>query len=162
MIAHRLGMVPLVSHRLNELLPRHECGCEGLLCPLCSVELSLDVTCQTARKDGTSRDILSVDGTTQPVLQNPEDQGVLIAVLTRGQRLSLRMKAAKGTGREHAKWVPCTPSKWHYEETPSCPDDPTTVMLSLELNGTASGENILSCACSILREKLSKIHSNIG
>lgn len=158
MLAHRLGLVPVASKHLGGLLSRHECACEGTLCNRCSVELSLDVTCQHPKKDVTSRDILSMDGSAAPVAGTPEDPGILIAVLTQGQRLSLRMLAATGTGREHAKWIPCTPSGWEYE-APSCgPDGPTTVTLTLELNGTRSGEDIISNACCILREKLRRIH----
>lgn len=70
--------------------------------------------------------------------------------------MHVEMKVAKGTGREHAKWIPCVPSVWDYEEADGI-DSPTSVTFGLEPKGSLTGREILSNACHVLRSKMTRI-----
>ena len=131
--------------------------CDGRLCPECSAEIALRVVCQEERRDITPNDFAVMD-TRLRIRKLPWDtSGALITVLGAGQTLDLKMKVAKGTGREHAKWIPCVPTKWSYDEPPDDPDGSTTTYLTLELKGVLDGKSILKAACKVLREKLAVI-----
>jgi DNA-directed RNA polymerase II subunit RPB3 len=134
-IAHRLGLIPLVSTRADEFQFARDCGCEDH-CPKCSVVFVLN---EMFGNDGDS----SVEGDTMIVnskhLKNMYDSkelcetvvpvhssgdfeqastgadgqvfGITITKLARGQKIHMEMIARKGIGKEHAKWSPmCTVS----------------------------------------------------
>jgi DNA-directed RNA polymerase II subunit RPB3 len=154
MLAHRLGLIPVDSGEVDVFQSRHYCGCEGRFCDECSADALLDVECKEERCDVTSRDIEVMDTRLRGFTSKPGNPGILITVLTRGQRLSLKMKVAKGTGREHAKWIPCVPTGWKYEEPREGLDGRTTTHMTLELKGSLDGESTVIAACKILRGKL--------
>lgn len=115
-LAHRLGLIPLVSKRVNDFVDNRECMNCNNFCNLCSAEFRLHVTC-TANKtlDVTSEDLFPQDNTVTPVDYSTEDrvvqdddekEGVLIVKLRKNQELKLRAIAKKGVGKEHAKWSP--------------------------------------------------------
>lgn len=156
LIAHRLCLCPLTSSEPGYYQDRNRCHCEGATCSLCSVYMHIDITCHEGRRQVTSNDIESEDSTISPVRETPNDAGVPITVLTKGQRFAVKMKAAKGTGREHAKWMPCGPISWEYDDVTSTDDDTTTLM-EVELNGSLSGKDVLKSAGGILQGKLLRI-----
>lgn len=119
-IAHRLGLIPLVSTDIGTTIQyTRECSCQQY-CPNCSVELNLDVTC-TDTFDGeslsvTSHDLKSpVHTQIKPFHVGDNDPGILIAKLRKGQQIKLRCIAKKGQGKEHAKWSPCTGIAFEYD-----------------------------------------------
>ncbi|KAI8821436.1 DNA-directed RNA polymerase [Fimicolochytrium jonesii] len=114
-IAHRLGLIPIVSTHVDELTERHECNCVSH-CQDCSVELTLDVTCQSESSIGVySCDLLSNHPSFETYLEHPGDKGILIAKLRKGQSLRVRCIARRGTAKEHAKWGACTGVAFEYD-----------------------------------------------
>ncbi|KAH3766412.1 RNA polymerase II core subunit [Pelomyxa schiedti] len=87
-------------------------------CPKCSVTFTLDVECQAdipykvtsndLHSEAGNEDVFPVHGGTDG------SEGILIVKLKKGQRMSLRATAKKGTGMEHAKWSPVSCVTYHY------------------------------------------------
>ncbi|KAK4529067.1 hypothetical protein GAYE_SCF7681MG7017 [Galdieria yellowstonensis] len=124
-LAHRLGLVPLTSHRVDEFEYTRDCPYCSDHCLHCSVTFSLDVQCTTDEETVTvtSQDLVNSDATesqlaasVQPVHLSLEkdhmessSSGIVLAKLAKGQRIQLTAIAKKGIGKEHAKWSPvCT------------------------------------------------------
>lgn len=105
-IAHRLGLIPLLSHDVNDYVFHRDCNCSEY-CEKCSVQFFLKVKCTDDQMDVTTDHIKQVikDNTVVPVVFNNEDP-IVIAKLKRNQELDMHMIAKKGTGKEHAKWSP--------------------------------------------------------
>jgi DNA-directed RNA polymerase II subunit RPB3 len=135
-IAHRLGLIPLVSTRAAEFEYSRDCEACDDHCEKCSVKFVLN---EMFGNDGDT----SVEGDTMIVtskhLKNMYDAhelcetvvpvhgsgdfaqapsgadgqvfGITITKLARGQKIHMEMIAKKGIGKEHAKWSPmCTVS----------------------------------------------------
>ncbi|KAJ7084406.1 DNA-directed RNA polymerase II, subunit 3 [Mycena belliarum] len=137
-IAHRLGMVPLVSTNCDEgMRDNRDCTCLAA-CQYCSIQLKLDVACH----NNTTMDITSnhlevssyndyeegVEGEAgdeptkrgeyfgHPVGKNdPDVPPILICKIRKGQELKLRCIAKKGIAKEHAKWSPCSAVSFEYD-----------------------------------------------
>eukprot|EP00897_Mesotaenium_endlicherianum_P000270 jgi/Mesen1/10243/ME000774S09586 len=115
-LAHRLGMIPLVSDSAMDMKLSRDCdACDGDgACPYCAVEFNLHVKCMgDDTLDVTSLDLVSSTDSIIPVDQRPsadsyqqEQKGILIVKLRKGQELKLRALARKGIGKDHAKWSP--------------------------------------------------------
>lgn len=97
-------------------------------CEYCSVEFTLDVKCSSDQTlDVTSLDLVSSDRDVVPVDsvgrsdysgfvdEPPEQRGIIIVKLRRGQELKLRAIARKGIGKDHAKWSPASTIAFQYE-----------------------------------------------
>ncbi|EIM82696.1 insert subdomain of RNA polymerase alpha subunit [Stereum hirsutum FP-91666 SS1] len=136
-IAHRLGMIPLVSANCDEAMRyNRDCTC-ATNCSACSVKLHLNVACHDNRTmDITSNhlDVVPHDYTDyaadeqqeefhkridtfgHPVGKNdPNVQPVLICKIRKGQELKVRCIAKKGIAKEHAKWSPCSAVSFEYD-----------------------------------------------
>ena len=114
-IAHRLGLIPLESSKVGSITYTRDCSCQQY-CDQCSVELNLDVKCTEDRhREVTSRDLISSHPQIGPVLFGPDDPGILIAKLRKGQAIKLKCVAKKGTAKEHAKWSPCSGVSFEYD-----------------------------------------------
>ncbi|KAJ7096302.1 DNA-directed RNA polymerase [Mycena epipterygia] len=138
-IAHRLGMVPLVSTNCDEgMRYNRDCTCMAA-CQYCSIQLRLDVACH----NNTTMDITSNHLEFAPYVNEYEDVGegeagdepakrgeyfghpvgksdpdiapVLICKIRKGQELKLRCVAKKGIAKEHAKWSPCSAVSFEYD-----------------------------------------------
>ncbi|OCH85800.1 hypothetical protein OBBRIDRAFT_784299 [Obba rivulosa] len=142
-IAHRLGMVPLVSANCDEAMRyTRDCTCTSN-CEYCSVTLTLNVACG---EDATTMDITSnhlevlstgaqsqygwgaedADGG-EELSKRPPNFGhpvgkddsnappVLICKIRKGQELKLKCVAKKGIAKEHAKWSPCSALAFEYD-----------------------------------------------
>lgn len=113
-IAHRLGLIPLLSSRVRDFKYTRDCNCTQY-CPNCSVELLLSVKCTGDQtRDVTSVELISNHDQIRPVLAAGES-GILIVKLRKGQEIKLRCIAKKGVGKEHAKWSPVTSVAFEYD-----------------------------------------------
>ncbi|MBW0486611.1 hypothetical protein O181_026326 [Austropuccinia psidii MF-1] len=129
MIAHRLGLIPLVSEDLDKYLKNWQRDCTCLsYCDDCSVELvlsckstrvgeTLEVTSKdlvvTPREDGADRG--DVGRPVQFTLPAGDKPGVLITKLRKGQEIRLKCRAIKGIAQEHAKWSPVSTIGFEYD-----------------------------------------------
>lgn len=140
LLAHRLGMIPLVSTNCDEAMRyTRDCNCLSS-CSNCAVQLELKVSCNA---EGRTMDVTSshlevvpmdsftdfdfppasgeelsrrVENFGQPVgKHDPNVPPVLIAKLRKGQELKLRCIAKKGVAKEHAKWSPCSAVAFEYD-----------------------------------------------
>lgn len=120
-IAHRLGLIPLNSKDVDEVLYTRDCdNCEQY-CELCSVSISLQARC-------TGNDVMHVyardlvvtaphqnPSIGKPVIRDVEGQGPVICKLRKDQELKLLCVAKKGIAKEHAKWAPTAAVGFDYD-----------------------------------------------
>jgi len=119
-IAHRLGLIPLSAKNVDDVLHTRDCDCEQY-CEQCSVKLTLHAKC-------TGDDIMKVyardlvvdplrpnQWVGNPVIRDPDGQGVLIAKLRKGQEIKMTCIAKKGIAKEHAKWCPTSAVGFEYD-----------------------------------------------
>lgn len=113
-IAHRLGLIPLVSDKAFALkMPYEEDGFDSE-----AIEFTINVKCT----DDTALEVLDTD--LQPVGQHGvvpvslvrglTDKPITILKLGKGQELKLRATARKGIGKDHAKWIPVATTMFQY------------------------------------------------
>jgi len=117
-IAHRLGLVPLISHDVDTYRYTRECNCDSR-CTRCSVEFRLNVKCTEEQgRTVTSNDLQVVgDVHVRPIFSGSDEQGtgIVIVKLRKNQEIVLRAIAKKGVGKEHAKWSPACGVCYKYE-----------------------------------------------
>ncbi|KAH9858626.1 DNA-directed RNA polymerase [Lenzites betulinus] len=141
-IAHRLGMIPLVSTDCDEAMRyTRDCTCE-VRCQYCAIELVLNASCSEGGKTmNITSDMLTVVPTTRsgfggfdadadgseelakrvenfghPIGQgDPLTPPILICKIRKGQELRIRCIAKKGIAKEHAKWSPCAAVGFEYD-----------------------------------------------
>ncbi|KAJ7703177.1 DNA-directed RNA polymerase [Mycena rosella] len=137
-IAHRLGMVPLVSTNCDEgMRDNRDCTCMAA-CQYCSIQLKLDVACHNnTTMDITSNhlevssyhdydDVVEGEAGDEPTKRveffghpvgksDPDVAPILICKIRKGQELKLRCIAKKGIAKEHAKWSPCSAVSFEYD-----------------------------------------------
>lgn len=141
-IAHRMGMIPLVSTEADSVIRyNRECTClTADWCQNCAIELSLNVSCNDNRTmDVTSNHLELIPPSMYnyrnnegadageemqrrvpdfglPVGKNdPNVPPVLICKIRKGQHLQLKCVVKKGIAKEHAKWSPCTAVSFEYD-----------------------------------------------
>lgn len=107
-IAHRLGLVPLVGDISKFKFPE-ECECHGAGCPSCEVRLFLDVEALEDQVAVYSGHLKSERADVYPI-----SESIPITVLSKGQRLVLEARARLGTGKLHAKWQPASVAALRY------------------------------------------------
>jgi DNA-directed RNA polymerase II subunit RPB3 len=114
-IAHRLGLVPLVSNSVDTFEMHQMCDCEEF-CQKCSVDYRLFKKCPPTMDmcEVTSNDIKYVgQGDSRGVMPvryvddkgNDEDP-ILIMKLSKNQIIDFTLIAKKGNAKTHAKWSP--------------------------------------------------------
>jgi len=115
LLAHRLGLIPLMSQHADKFKYSSECDCHGMRCNNCAVEFRLNVKCtQQETLEVTSNDLIlshtlgQVDNSVKPFTfeETSGKRPILIAKLRPGQEIDLIAVAKKGVGKEHAKWSP--------------------------------------------------------
>lgn len=136
-IAHRLGMVPLMSSNCDEAI-RYTRDCTCLAgCSFCSIQLILNVGCH----DDTTMEVTSAHLDVIPYPEeniDTQDSGeelskrgehfghpvgknepgvapILICKIRKGQELKIKCVAKKGIAKEHAKWSPCCAVSFEYD-----------------------------------------------
>ena len=135
-IAHRLGLIPLMSSSIEHFNNRSDCSCsDNSNCPICSVKFRLSVkNLNDEIRNVTTDDLkseyrgdpqiqgkidhqMSVKPLTYPVILGGEvhQRSVLIMKLGKNQQLDLECVATKGIGKEHAKWSPVCVAAMKYE-----------------------------------------------
>lgn len=119
-IAHRLGLVPLSSKGIEDLVYSRDCDCENY-CENCSVKLVLNVKCESDETLHVYARDMVIDGKRanqwigDPIIRDPEGKGPLIAKLRKGQEIKMDLIAKKGIAKEHAKWCPATAIGFDYD-----------------------------------------------
>lgn len=126
-IAHRLGLIPLISSNVDQFNYPHETYYDNnnTTNPICSVKFSLKVrnegkeTVEVTSFDLRQEEIETEDQkSVKPVEYTSvggEQRGVLIMKLQANQELDLECIAQKGQGKLHAKWSPCSICNFQYE-----------------------------------------------
>ena len=115
-IAHRIGLVPLVSDNVDNFNMHKQCTCEEF-CEKCSVRYRLYKKCpkDMATCEVTSNDIQLEAGENGehrvlPVRymgdNGEEEDPILIMKLSKNQQIDFRCIAKKDNGKTHAKWSP--------------------------------------------------------
>lgn len=119
-VCHRLGLIPLSSRGVDDLLYARDCDCEGY-CDNCSVVLSLNAKCTGSEiMKVFARDLVIEsnrpnDEVGRPVITDSEGTGSCIVKLRRGQAINMRCIAKKGIAKEHAKWAPSAAIGFEYD-----------------------------------------------
>lgn len=119
-VCHRLGLIPLSSRGVDELLYSRDCDCEGY-CDNCSVVLTLNAKCTGSEimkvyaRDLVIESRTPNDEVGKPVITDSEGTGSCIVKLRRGQAINMRCIAKKGIAKEHAKWAPSAAIGFEYD-----------------------------------------------
>ncbi|KAF2190787.1 insert subdomain of RNA polymerase alpha subunit [Zopfia rhizophila CBS 207.26] len=119
-ICHRLGLIPLNSKNVDDVLYSRDCDCEGY-CEQCSVVLTLNARCTGNEVMKVyARDLVVSEGRPNdevgnPVITDPEGLGSVIVKLRKGQSIHMRCIAKKGIAKEHAKWAPSAAIGFEYD-----------------------------------------------
>lgn len=104
-LAHRLGLIPLITD-LDSFVKPEDCDCgEPLGCGRCRAVLLLDVEAKDSIRIVYSSD-LKPDPSNPTV--RPVNPSIPIAKLAPGQRIKLEAYARLGVGLQHAKWQSVT------------------------------------------------------
>ena len=108
MLAHRMGLVPLVTDLESYNLP-DECDCEGKGCSLCQCTLTLEKQAGDEEEIVYSRDLSSQDPKVVPALGE-----IPLVKLAPNQRLIIEAYARLGKGVENARFQPVTTVSYKY------------------------------------------------
>lgn len=125
-LAHRLGLIPLLSSSVDSYLYSRECEClPNQPCEKCKVFFELDVKCeQDDILEVTSRDLRRLyprydeKDEVRPVKVfnfNGDENGITIVKLSKNQEVKLTCEARKGIGKYHTKWSPVCVANFQHE-----------------------------------------------
>jgi len=132
-LAHRLGMIPLISEGMERYIQntREECEClppadtpaeDYYGCDKCTIEYSLKVKAFTRNLPVTTKQLVvsaMKDGQTREQVgqpyEEPNSRGILLCKLGNEQEIDLRAYAYKGIAQEHAKWSATSAVGFEYD-----------------------------------------------
>ncbi|OBA24009.1 insert subdomain of RNA polymerase alpha subunit [Metschnikowia bicuspidata var. bicuspidata NRRL YB-4993] len=118
LLSHRLGLVPLCSEGIENLLYSRDCTCDQY-CPNCSVKLELTAKCDSdSTMNVYASDLAKFHNGSRlgdPVARDAQQRGPLLCKLRKHQELRLTCIAKKGIAKEHAKWSPCSAIGFEYD-----------------------------------------------
>ncbi|MCJ1313089.1 45 kDa subunit of RNA polymerase II [Agyrium rufum] len=119
-LSHRLGLIPLNSKNVDDVLYTRDCLCDGE-CENCAVVLTLRAKCTGSEimrvyaRDLVVTDPRANEWVGQPVITDPDGLGSVIVKLRQGQEIDMRCVARKGIAKEHAKWAPTSAVGFEYD-----------------------------------------------
>lgn len=118
-IAHRLGLVPLNSKHVDDVIYTRDCDCEQY-CENCSVTLTLQAECRGSEVMKVfARDLVAAEPRPNEWVGLPvfggSEEGCLIVKLRQGQEIKMKCVAKKGIAKEHAKWAPTAAIGFEYD-----------------------------------------------
>ena len=121
-IAHRLGLIPLNSRQIEDVLYTRDCDCDQY-CENCSVTIMMNVKCSKDNEDVVkvyARDLVVAEPRPNewvgnPVITDDAGQGPVICKLRKGQEVKMKCIAKKGIAKEHAKWAPVSAVGFEYD-----------------------------------------------
>ena len=105
MIAHRMGMIPLVF-KPDKMNLSEECRCKGKGCPLCQAVLVME---KSGPGTAWSGDLKSSNREVKPT--SPKFP---VVELLKNQSVKFEAVARLGTGSQHAKWQAASASYQYY------------------------------------------------
>ena len=149
-LAHRLGLIPLITDLEGYIMP-DECSCKTSLgCSKCRVLFVLDAIATDDTKTVYSGDLISEDPSVKPKIDK-----IPLVKLAPGQKIKLEAYAKLGTGQEHAKWQAAPVST--LTET----DNNNEFVLTIESSGALSPDQIILQSMKILNHKLKNVVNSI-
>lgn len=120
-IAHRLGLIPILSGRAGEMKSPFESEGDA---DFTEVTFNLDMKCTDdstmivgsadLMPDLNYPDIVPVELSHQQLGAAADNKGITIVKLRKNQELTLRAIARKGIGKDHAKWQPVATVAFQY------------------------------------------------
>lgn len=153
-IAHRLGLIPLISDNVVENIkfPK-DCNCKKN-CLDCSIEFNINITCkENQTKSITSSDLKSSDLRIKPAFDD-----IIIVKIQKGQELKIRAFAKKGIAKDNAKWNPTTGIGFKYDSDDSN-EIPTKFYFEVESSGSLKPENIILMGIAQLKKKMNELQN---
>jgi len=102
-IAHRLGLVPLVSTAVDQYQYSHECPCETG-CDACQIPFTLSVKNTGDETLAVTSDDLITNEKHPTVTPVPSEHPILLVKLGKNQEINITATAKKGIAKEHSKW----------------------------------------------------------
>ena len=150
-IAHRLGMIPLITD-LSRFVEPSKCECHSETgCSNCRVMLVLD-----SGETDTTRTVMSDEITSEDETVKPISDKIPIVVLAPGQKIKLEAYARLGRGTEHAKWNASNIS------TLIPADKEGEHVLTVESTGSLSPKQIILTGVSELSNRLEEFKGKIS
>lgn len=120
-LAHRLGLIPLVSHGVESMISPFEGDgdfqeIDFHLNVHCTSDDTQNITSQDLRRELNPEypDLESIQPVDEGEGTGDSQRGILIVKMRKGQELKLRAKARKGIGKDHAKWSPVATARFRY------------------------------------------------
>jgi DNA-directed RNA polymerase II subunit RPB3 len=144
-LAHRLGLIPLLSTDTDKFVS--ECDCRNY-CDKCSIRFELNIEGNNGKfTNVTSSNLSKTDFTN--IIPIHDEEPILIVTLESTQRIKLDAIAKKGTGKSHSKWTPVISA--YYKTTP---DNKNNFRCTIETNGTISPDQLIISSLKILETKV--------
>ncbi|KAI9835643.1 MAG: 45 kDa subunit of RNA polymerase II [Sclerophora amabilis] len=120
-IAHRLGLIPLNSKNVDDVVYTRDCENCDQYCTECSVMLTLHARCtgdevmKVYARDLVVGEPRPNEWVGNPIITDPEGLGSVICKLRKGQELRMKCIAKKGIAKEHSKWAPTSAVGFEYD-----------------------------------------------
>jgi len=150
-IAHRLGMIPLITD-LSRFVEPSKCECHSETgCSNCRVMLVLD-----SGETDTTRTVMSSEITSEDETVKPTSDKIPVVTLAPGQKIKLEAYARLGRGIEHAKWNASNIS------TLIPADKEGEHVLTVESTGSLSPKQIILSGVSELSNRLEEFKGKLS